>query len=44
MPRELQEVAKTLLGQIGFNIKEITSEVTSQEAELNGLFIFIAVL
>lgn len=41
MPRELQEVAKTLLSQIGFNIKEITSEVTSQEAKLNGLLVRI---
>lgn len=41
VPRELQEVTKTLLSQIGFNIKEITSEVTSQEAESNGLLVHI---
>lgn len=41
MPRELKEVANLFLSQIGFNIKEITLEVTSQEAKLNGLLVHI---
>lgn len=41
MLRELHEVAKPPLSQIEFNIKETTSEVTSQETDLNGLHVHI---